>query len=115
MVAVQLDGNIILAGRSEQSLQYHFVLARLLGGPSDVTTPAAVTTQLNQLVTTANQSGQPVQVTFQATTTDQYQSFVTAFSSGCTCTESQSQASRNLMSQGKRACFFAAGPSNSRA
>jgi uncharacterized delta-60 repeat protein len=66
--AVQSDGNIVLVGATstDNDQTFHVALARLQGGAINVTTQAAVTSQVNQIVNTAILSGQPDQVTFQA-------------------------------------------------
>jgi uncharacterized delta-60 repeat protein len=77
--AVQPDGNIVVAGMSYRfSTGQDFVVARLLGGATEVTTPAAVTGQLDQLVETATLSGQPAAVTFQAETQQAAETVVAA-------------------------------------
>ena len=67
-VALQADGSIVVGGTSYQAdTGWDFTVARLQGGAMDVTTPAAVAMQLNELITTANLSGQPSQLAFQVT------------------------------------------------
>jgi uncharacterized delta-60 repeat protein len=66
-VAVQSDGKIVAVGTTstDNKQTYHFVLVRLQGGTINVTTQAAVSSQVNQIVNTAILSGQPDQVSFQ--------------------------------------------------
>jgi uncharacterized delta-60 repeat protein len=65
--AVQSDGKIVLAGATWDATKqgWDMELMRLQGGAFNVTTQAAVTSQVNQMVSTAILSGQPDQVTFQ--------------------------------------------------
>jgi uncharacterized delta-60 repeat protein len=66
--AVQSDGKIVLAGATWDANKqgWDMELMRLQSGAFNVTTQAAVTSQVNQMVSTAVLSGQPDQVTFQA-------------------------------------------------
>jgi uncharacterized delta-60 repeat protein len=78
-VAIQPDGKIVVAGYSDQGLGMDdFAVARLLGGAMNVTTPAAVTDQLDQLIAEANLSGQPSDVAFQVNTVSDASTVVNA-------------------------------------
>jgi uncharacterized delta-60 repeat protein len=77
-VAIQPDGNLVLTGTTNHAPGYSLVTARYLGGAINVTTQAAVASQLNQIIATANQSGQPDQVTFQVSTQANVDTMLTA-------------------------------------
>jgi uncharacterized delta-60 repeat protein len=64
-VAIQADGNILVSGTAHDPDVGGLTVARLLGGAMDVTTQAAVTSQLSKLIATANLSGEQQKVTFQ--------------------------------------------------
>jgi uncharacterized delta-60 repeat protein len=67
-LAIQADGKIVVAGygANNDAGASDFAVARYLGGAMNITTLGAVGSQLNQIITTANLSGQPDQVTYQA-------------------------------------------------
>jgi uncharacterized delta-60 repeat protein len=67
-LAIQPDGNAVLAGTTFHDPGWSILTARYLGGAMNVTTQAAVANQLQQLATTADLSGQPGQVAFQVNT-----------------------------------------------
>jgi uncharacterized delta-60 repeat protein len=64
--AIQPDGNAVPTGFTPHAPGYAVLTARYLGGAMNVTTQAAVAGQLDQVIATANLSGQSDAVTFQA-------------------------------------------------
>jgi uncharacterized delta-60 repeat protein len=61
-IMVEPNGKVVAIGNGTDNP----AMVGLLGGPSDVTTQTAVTSQLNQLINMASPSGNPPEVTFQA-------------------------------------------------